>query len=290
MNIYSYKLALHQPNPLNLSHRAGILIEWDKDHWGEIAPLEGWSSFTFQQLVSELPRMTFSQIKKRFPFSYESAFLPPSQSKVHLAGLLYGTLDEMLSQAKSYKEQGFETLKLKVAQLSYQETLKLIEKLKKNFRLRIDPNQSWTLKRALKISQHLEDIDYIEEPFSQLQDSLAFAQKTGIPLAFDETPHNHPDFLQVVKPSANPHILPTSNNVLSSSFETGVGISNIIRWALHTQNSYPIGIDTYRFLKENVLSSPLDLSTNPLFWKEKKLKISKEKLCLICSVPSEDPR
>ena len=288
MNIYSYKLALHQPNPLNLSHREGILIEWDQSHWGEIAPLEGWSSFTFQQLVHELPNMTFARIKNRFPFAYESAFLSSYESKVPLAALLYGTPDQMLDQAKTYEERGFETLKLKVCRLSYQETLTLIRKLEKKFRIRIDPNQSWTLEQALKISQYLVNIDYIEEPFSTLQDSLAFAQKTNITLAFDQISHNHPDFLQIVKPTANPHILPRANNVLSSSFETGVGTANIIRWALHTQNSYPAGIDTYRFLKEDVLFSLLDLSTSPLNWKKKRLEVNKEKLCLICSALSEN--
>lgn len=58
-------------------------------------------------------------------------------------------------------------------------------------RLRLDANRNWSQSQAVAFAKYIKPanhsrIDFVEEPCKTMTDSLAFAQQTGIAIAWDE--------------------------------------------------------------------------------------------------------
>jgi len=223
-----------------------------------------------------------------------------SLKELPLCSLLWGRQEEIFKNAESQKSS---IVKVKVGDYSLKDAISLIKKLKKfSFGLRVDVNQKWNLKEALEFASHFSPSDfvYIEEPLSKFSDLIKFSKKTNFPIAIDESLKTE-DFRKfskkfipslkalVLKPTIlggirkiqeiSKNIDPEINLVFSSSFETGVGLSAIAKIAhLLTFPIEPLGLDTHRFLKNDLLKSKIDFSNGKIYLPSIQ-QIKKQKLC-----------
>lgn len=204
-------------------------------------------------------------------FGLESALLslldPLPSYTISTSALLMGSLKEILEQANLRKKEGYSIAKLKVGNLSFKEALEVITQLKDIFRLRVDVNRAWNTKDSLAFFSHfpLDAFDYVEEPFQDPQDLILFSH----PLAVDES---YPADLSLKQLEEIPTLKaliykPTIQGgmgkciplvewankkdieiVLSSSFESTLGLSQITSLAYRLSLKSPVGIGTYHFL------------------------------------------
>lgn len=233
-----------------------------------------WSN---QTCLYELARLAlFSSVS----FGLESALLsllsPLSNYSVPSCALLMGSSQEILSQAELRYNEGFTYAKLKVNQLAFDEATALIYKLKKKFHLRIDVNRAWNTTDSLRFFSQfpLDAFDYVEEPFRNPHDLAQFSH----PLAIDES---FPSDLSLKQLESLPNLKaliykPTIQGgminclplvqwtkqkdvslVLSSSFESDIGLTCVASLAQRLSLPTPVGIGTYHFLKVPISSHPL---------------------------------
>lgn len=205
-------------------------------------------------------------------FGLESALLSlldplPGRCVVPTSALLMGSCEEIRACAQPRQREGFTSAKLKVSQLSLREAARLIDELKGLFRLRIDVNRAWTTPESLEFFSQfpLDTFDYVEEPFQNPHDLAQFPH----PLAIDES---FPQDLSLEQLSSLPtlkalvykptiqggmlHCLPLQKwadeqgieLVLSSSFESVIGLAHIASLGQRLGLRSPMGIGTYHYL------------------------------------------
>ncbi len=209
-------------------------------------------------------------------------------TKVKVNLLLMGSDDAILKKAPLIQE--YQATKLKVGKRSPEEALKLIEEiipyLGPSQKLRIDINRSWTVRQALFFCEHfpISLCDYLEEPLQNPEEYLSFANYCNFPLAFDESLIEMPlDYLLSIPTKKALIIKPTllgslqkmnyfyqkacKHNlqfILTSSFESGLGHLMIAHLSRFLAIESPIGLDTYKWLEEDVLLAPLTFSKGSL--------------------------
>lgn len=219
-------------------------------------------------------------------FGLESALFKilstPSPCSVSSSALLMGSKEQILEQALIMQNKGYTSVKVKVSTLPVDDAKYVIDQLIVIFLLvRIDVNRAWSTNDSLKFfSQYpLDAFDYVEEPFANPKDLALFTH----PLAVDES---HPADLTleeleclptlkalIYKPTIQGgmanclRLLEWANNkkiqfVLSSSFESDVGLMNIAAMAHHLSLTAPIGIGTYHYLGEFINGKPLEFSNS----------------------------
>ena len=234
----------------------------------------------------------------------ESAF----KKSIPLIGLLQGSMKDVVCEAQKLLRQGFQNFKLKVGTENILQDIEKVQRiqiiLKNQATLRLDANQFWKFADALRFAKAIEknSIEYIEEPFkdisTQLQRVTEFFKETGIPVALDESlggmnPKNFQSLKGlkafILKPTILGGIEKTLQwiqrakalkvpAVISSAFESGVGISMLAQLA-RSFDCLPAGLDTYKYFSKDVLIDPLKMergnfmiSARPL--KEKELNFS----------------
>ena len=213
-------------------------------------------------------------------FGLESALLsildPLSPYIVPTSALLMGSPQEIFEQATLRHKEGFTSAKLKVSNLTFEEAAHVIHELKDKFRLRIDVNRAWNTADSLHFFSQfpLDTFDYVEEPFQNPNDLAQFPH----PLAVDES---FPQDLSLAELETFPTLKaliykPTIQGgmlgclplhewtaergislVLSSSFESELGLAHIVSIAHRLSLSAPIGIGTYHHLSDYVCAIPL---------------------------------
>ena len=213
-------------------------------------------------------------------FGLESALLsllkPLSAHSIATSALLMGSLQEILQQAKLRAREGYTSAKLKVSHFTFAEAANVICQLKDQFRLRIDVNRAWRTTDSMEFfSQFPSDaFDYVEEPCQNPHDLALFPH----PLAVDES---FPQDLSLSELESLPtlkaliykptirggmvHCLPLHKwavergitLVLSSSFESDLGLAHIASMAQRLSLSAPVGIGTYHLLQDFVCAPPL---------------------------------
>lgn len=213
-------------------------------------------------------------------FGIESALLSLldsfSSSRVPASALLMGTPKQILEQSRQRLSEGWTSAKLKVGHLTLAEAEFVIRQLKDQLRLRIDVNRAWKTEESLQFFSQfpLDAFDYVEEPFQNPLDLALFKH----PLAIDES---FPDRLTledlgslptlkalIYKPTIQGgllHALPLyewarKNRiefVLSSSFESDLGLACIGALARYLPGVAPIGIGTYYYLNHLFCEEPL---------------------------------
>jgi O-succinylbenzoate synthase len=272
-HIHRYELPISTP----LKTRKGLLLQTETG-WGDIAPLPGWSHETLDEAEAQLrsvlqgaPR-THLYPSVAFGLACAEQPLPSEPFSVPINALLMGSLQEIFKRAENL--QGFTHIKLKLDGLTEQEALDAIHALKDRFRIRIDLNRKWPLEKSLRFFSHFDtnDLDYIEEPVSDPADLPHFTH----PFALDETLRDHPikPFLHlpllkalVIKPTlqdASAYCTLGKPLILSSAFESGLGILHIAALSKHWSLPHPIGLDTYRYLESDVLTTPLIINQGRL--------------------------
>lgn len=292
----------HLPQIHTREIREGIVCELSNAEgmksYGDIAPLPGWSKETFLQALHQLheliPRLLKGELnlatltaQDAYPsvlFGLLSAFYGLQQGKktsncFPVCAFLMGTASEMRKKAETVRQQGYRYAKIKIGHLSFDEALQLVKDLKDSFRLRLDLNRAWSLDRSRAFFSHFSphEIEYVEEPVDRTEDLAQF----DFPFALDETQREMtPEactglpYLKafIFKPSLQGgdqecrRLMETGKQVIfSPAFESGVGISQIARLAKRMGLlEQPLGLDTYRYLKSDILQVPLDFSSPQL--------------------------
>jgi len=210
-----------------------------------------------------------------------SALLSPDyRQTVSLNGLLSGTRKEIHTQLQSLLNEGYKAVKLKVGRQSPEEDIALVREVSKTLpsgvSLRLDANRAWSLETAITFGKAVADcaIEYIEEPLADNSLLEQFHTETTLPLALDETlAETEPDALRipngvvafVLKPAVLGGFEKTMQfariaqkfnlkSVISSVFQSGLGLTaDACLAACLNMQDVPAGLDTYRWLKEDLL-------------------------------------
>ena len=266
MNLYQYRF----------SNREGLIVQIG-DGWGEIAPLPGFSKETLEEAKNEM-------------LDYFNRGTAPTLPSVRwgliCAGKSYDPSPLSVSLCAFKKPfHGCTHLKLKLGALTLEEGIALVQSYVGKYLLRIDCNRAWTLEQALTFAENFEasDFDYFEEPVKSFADLVEFSKRTNFPIAIDESLREGLPYKEipsvvaaVVKPMMMGGIpqldLPI---VLSSSFETSLGILHIARAASPT---IPQGLHTFA---DDLLTPPLQAHSGKLHASQHNIDIGK--LCLIAS-------
>lgn len=236
--------------------------------------------WTTENLLQELSKLS---LLPALSFGVESALLsllaPLPEHSIPTSALLMGSPQAILDQATLRKNEGYTSAKLKVGHLTFEEAASLIHQLKETFRLRIDVNRAWTTLDSLHFFSQfaLDAFDYVEEPFQNPHDLALFAH----PLAVDESFPQELSLTQleslpmlkalIYKPTIQGGMLgclqvqawARKNDlqlVLSSSFESDIGLSHITSMAHRLSLSSPIGIGTYHCLTDHVCAHSFQLT------------------------------
>lgn len=216
-------------------------------------------------------------------FGLESALLsiltPICECIVSTSALFMGSPQEIMQQAELRHHEGYTSAKLKVSNLSFEEATQIIHQLKHRFRLRIDVNRAWKTTESLRFFEQFpfNAFDYVEEPFQNPQDLTIFPH----PLAVDESFPQDLCFEQlqslptlkalIYKPTIQggllgclPLLAWTRQRgielVLSSSFESDLGLACIASIAYRLSLLSPVGIGTYHYLNSTICDSALQFS------------------------------
>lgn len=206
---------------------------------------------------------------------------------ISVNGLLTGSRDEIMKSAACLKAEGYHTVKLKVGRLNFYEEIEIVrlvrDLLGSDMIFRLDANRSWTFEQAVEFGLAVADcnIEYIEEPLQSPSLLCLFTEKTGIPIALDETlaqggnPFEvaSPDCLAalVLKPSVLGGLEQTAKYarealrydvkpVVSSTFDSGLSLATFANFAASLgQKDVASGLDTCKFLQADVLEERFEV-------------------------------
>jgi len=285
--------------------------------YGEIAPLPGFSKETIHQVVAVLlenqrnleqailkneveqfisildsihnfPSLSFGldllmldlKSKERSK-SLFSMFTDKDPKKPNVNGAI-GVLDveSSVAKAQSIIQEGINTLKIKVG-VDQTKEMEVIGAIRKRFpkaTIRIDANQAWTPKNALRNLELFEayDIEYCEQPVSKydIKGLKKVKNETSIPIAADESAlgfneaklliEEHACDVIILKPSLFGRIkncllikeLCISNGielVITTAFDTIIGRTITAVLAAHLgSDKYAHGLATGRYLQETI--------------------------------------
>jgi o-succinylbenzoate synthase len=199
-------------------------------------------------------------------------FLGGTLVDVATAALLQGTYDQVMADVKKFIEQGYMVFKLKVGDrniaLDIKKTADIRRLLPVEARLRLDANRIWALKEACIFCELAgrQNIEFIEEPLSDISQLDQFYQQTHMSVALDETlgscglPLAQQEAVRayVLKPTILGGIIPAldwisqagalkKKAIISSCFESTVGLRILANLACLTGQT--AGLGTERWLK-----------------------------------------
>ena len=271
--------------------REGLLLEID-GQWGEIAPLPGFSRESLDEAEAEslacLEALARGRaIAPRLPsvsFGFDCALRrwPPAvATPPEPCPLLQGPPLELLAGlddlARTWETAAVRKAKLKVARHVPQDELTLIRRLTERFpalMLVLDANGGWSRAQALAFCSRLPvgRIDYLEDPCADFADSAAVAAASGVRIAVDEPLarglpwHPVPQLAAlVIKPTLVGSLARCEalvrearrlglRTVVSSSFESDLGLGLLARLAAEWAPDEPPGLDTRRWLAKGLLA------------------------------------
>jgi o-succinylbenzoate synthase len=281
--IYSFQLSL-----ITGGARHGLALRLVDDHgvesWGEIAPFPGRSRETLDQAFSQLLDIFNSgdvRIDPLFPSvqcgleNALSLFSEPITAPLY--AFLHGTPEEVLQRAETAYAQGYTTAKVKVSSLPFDVAMALLNALKDRFRLRVDCNSAFSFDDAVSLFSHFDrnTFDYIEDPTFEVDRLADFrypfaldeAGLSSLTLPLDAYTHLYGFILKPTllggKKGCAPLIACAQKNhlkvVFSPTFESGIGLLQILSVAKHFHLlSDPLGLDTFRYLKQDLLTPAID--------------------------------
>ncbi len=271
----------------------------DHTGWGEIAPLKGFSAESLDEArrqVLEWRSAPMPDLESLFPSvrcgleqaleSYSAwPSLRPRRKSVAIGGLLLGTAPDVLNAAIHCRIAGYRAVKLKVGRRDIDSEIALVREVRRSLgpdiALRLDANRAWSLESAAEFGRGVRAarVDYIEEPLRETGQLEELALRFGVPVALDESlseltftdlaAHSYAA-AAVLKPMVLGGYARTLRWAeeaaklgvrasLSSFFESGIGLSGLVRLAGALPEDQPAGLDTYRFFERDVVSPRLEL-------------------------------
>ncbi len=175
--------------------------------------------------------------------------------------------------------KGYNSFKIKANRI---EDARLINSLRQmggnGIDIIIDANKAFSLEEGIRFGRSVypSDIRYIEDPLKEIYKLKEFSQKTGISIGIDQDINNRDiregdhikawvikpgivaglrETITLIKEALKKDITP----VLSNPFYSGIGVCALILLAsAHIPEHIPMGLDPYRWIKEDILEEPLD--------------------------------
>lgn len=214
-----------------------------------------------------------------------SSYLNPNHNRtVNINALLHSNAQSSLDIINN---QDYQCYKLKVGRHSINDDIDFVKTVMKQIpahhSIKLDCNGLWSLEEALYFQSKLNpnQILYIEDPVSSIEDQRLFAANSSIPIALDEyyeletlTRYEHASYF-IVKPMVKStllslHSLPKSIQkklVISSSYETEIGLLALIHLASSLGQTHSHGLDTLRYFLNTSFSTSgiVHLSDLPSF-------------------------
>lgn len=263
-----------------------------KTHWS-LKTLFSQNNILYQSLDPEkFPSLFFA-----IEFALLSLMMPSVCTSPHIQinSLLMGSDEVILQRMPLLKS--FSRIKLKPGPRSPEKLGELIERIlpymQEGQKLRIDFNRSWDIKQTLAFCEKLplEYCDYLEEPLKNPAEYLSLSNYTAHPIAFDESLLDTPLNLLLSVPTKKAFVIKPSlmgslqkinfyyqkacryklDFVLSSAFESGLGHLMIAHLCRYLGIEAAIGLDTYTWLKKDVLMDPLKFTKGTLLLKMQNL-------------------
>ncbi|UCG61598.1 MAG: o-succinylbenzoate synthase [Candidatus Zixiibacteriota bacterium] len=206
---------------------------------------------------------------------------------IKVCGLLSGSTDDILSKARAAAESGFSCVKLKVGHLSVSEAAKVVGDVRNHLgnssALRVDANRAFAIDHALEFMNRIKafDVEYVEEPARNLnQLRKLLSEKPGsVGVALDESLSEiRPEDLSlgyhvkaiVIKPTmlgleracrfARSAAANRIAAVISSSYESSVGMRVLAAMAAAFAPDVPAGLDTVDLFAEDLLEPPVRIA------------------------------
>lgn len=237
-------------------HHEGLLLEGSNGKWGEVSPLSGRSRETLSEALSQLKAVQQGYSGPLLP-SVAFGLFGLTASRVYeapLCLLLTGSVENIYKMgALPY---GCKIAKVKIAPFDVPTAVKLITDLKAHFRLRIDLGAKWDQEKLLSFLSHFSpgDFEFIEDPGFDI---------TPFPMAADEFTTGT---TLVWKPTIKGLPPPKADLILSSSYETAIGLHNI---AALDALSHTLGIGTFLYMEKDVLKESLVVKDGKVLFPEK---------------------
>ncbi|EKN1672830.1 o-succinylbenzoate synthase [Escherichia coli] len=268
-----------------LKTRDGLYVclrEGEREGWGEISPLPGFSQETWEEAQSvllawvnnwlagdsELPQMPSVAFGVSCALA-ELADTLPQAANYRAAPLCNGDPDDLI--LKLADMPGEKVAKVKVGLYEAVRdgmVVNLLLEAIPDLHLRLDANRAWTPLKGQQFAKYVNPnyrhrIAFLEEPCKTRDDSRAFARETGIAIAWDES-LREPDFAFVAEEGVRAVVIkPTLTGslekvreqvkaahalgltaVISSSIESSLGLTQLARIAAWlTPDTIP-GLDT----------------------------------------------
>ncbi len=264
--------------------RAGLLLEWPGGpvEWTEASPLPGWSRESFEEVVRAFrdPAHPAPAALSAALDSADAAW-PCLHPRVPVNALLTGDFDTMAGKVLRAADEGCRWAKIKTmdARSVADVVRRLGEVAGEGLRWRIDPNRAWSFDEALYAAGSLKDlpVDYLEEPLAEPHRLVDFMRRSPVPVALDETLRDlSPADIPAYKLAAALVLKPTLAggfrrcrqfaeyaaglgipSVVSASYESGVGVFHLARFAASLPLPAAAGLDTYSTCVPDVLSKRL---------------------------------
>lgn len=255
--LYRYRVKLKIPP----YQREGIVIKSDVG-MGEAAPLPGFSRETLDEVIEDLRSSTFQLPSSQF--ARDCARVPWTPHPIPQGyELLIDPEDPM---------EGATHIKLKLKKLRVDEAKSLISRFP-TASIRLDFNQSWKAAKVIELLKHFAPgrFDLIEEPTRDLANWEEIYRQTGHHFALDENLQcceEFPDFVDtlILKPTLiggfnkiQAYFTSGKRCVISSAFETEIGMQHLIRLHLENPTSGLPGLDTMKYFANTPQMEPLDV-------------------------------
>lgn len=300
VTLYQYQLPMDSGVILRdqrLVTREGLVVklqQGEKTGLGEVAPLPTFSHETLAQAKEQLQTLLADWQKGKaididnaypsvaFGLSCALAELDetlPQSGNYTVAPLCAGDPDELVERLN--KTDGEKVAKIKVGMYEAVRdgiVANMFLEAIPDLRLRLDANRQWTPLKAQQFAkyvkpEHRQGIAFLEEPCMTAEDSLAFAEQTGIHIAWDETVRD-PDFEVKAQPGVAAIIIkPTLTGslaqcialieqahrvgltaVISASLESSLGLNQLARLAQWQTPSVIPGLDTLQLFQSQLVT------------------------------------
>ena len=268
------------------------LRQGEREGWGEIAPLPGFSLETLDEAQAALMAWTHEWREGADPslpdvpsvaFGISCALAEldgrlPDAANYRAAPLCSGDPDELFALLSGMP--GEKVAKIKVGLYEAVRdgmVVNLLLEAIPDLHLRLDANRAWTPLRAQQFAKYVNPayrnrIAFLEEPCKTRDDSRAFARETGIAIAWDES-LREADFAFAAEPGVRAVVIkPTLigsldkvreqvaaahaaglTAVISSSIESSLGLTQLARIAAWLTPDTVPGLDTLNLMQAQLI-------------------------------------
>ena len=236
--------------------------------------------------------MAFLDLKTGGKRIYFNSHFTRGIQPININGLIWmGDTSFMLDQIKDKLAQGFKCLKLKIGALNFEEEIKVIQAIRKEYddhelEIRVDANGAFSPQEALSKLDRLSELELhsIEQPIQQgqWQEMARLCEDTELPIALDEeligtyNPTKMTEMLETINPQfiiLKPSLLGGFNATyqwiqaagemsipwwITSALESNLGLAAIAQYTGQFYNPLPQGLGTGQLYTANV-GCPLQL-------------------------------